>query len=672
MGDLGSIPMSVELGKIGALGRFVVEQDEGKPSRMYGDDALFSVLGGGSDLAPEELFAWWHDRVKEEYYESIELASTIHNDIDEEHVEINYEWIHPQKGDILIRTFGFVNPEYKAGMRTEGIIQDITGIVRLEKNMYEHELEEMREENRTRSVIACLANDYDFVAHINRATDTIKVYRANERFLGNLKRKTIDFDTGYELLLYFAENLHPDDREGFIRKAGKKNVDAILAKVETYQINVRFMIEGEPTYYRFKFASDRADSDEIVVGVLNVDRSIRARERREELRQAVKIANAENEAKTAFLFNMSHDIRTPMNAIAGYTAMAKKYIDYPAKVKDCLDKAELASKSLLKLISQVLDMSRIEAGKIELSMTPFNMIQSFNELLTIVESGARSNGIRIKGVIKNVSKSRVYADDLRMNQVVMNILGNAIKYTKPGGSVTATLEQMPCDEEGFGIYRIIVADTGIGMTEEYMEHIFDTFSRENDSTASKIEGTGLGMSIVKKLTDVMGGKIDIQSEKKKGTTVTLEFKFKLCEGEIKEEVVEEAELDTTILRNKRVLLVEDNEMNREIAKSILEEYGLIVDEAEDGLQAVNKVKSADSKAYDVILMDIQMPRMNGFEAAKKIRLMKSKENIPIVAMTANAFEEDRRKALEAGMDAHLSKPIDVDAMISVLSRMISK
>jgi CheY-like chemotaxis protein len=259
-----------------------------------------------------------------------------------------------------------------------------------------------------------------------------------------------------------------------------------------------------------------------------------------------------------------------------------------------------------------------------------------------------------------------------MNQVVMNILGNAIKYTKPGGSVTATLEQMPCDEEGFGIYRIIVADTGIGMTEEYMEHIFDTFSRENDSTASKIEGTGLGMSIVKKLTDVMGGKIDIQSEKKKGTTVTLEFKFKLCEGEIKEEVVEEAELDTTILRNKRVLLVEDNEMNREIAKSILEEYGLIVDEAEDGLQAVNKVKSADSKAYDVILMDIQMPRMNGFEAAKKIRLMKSKENIPIVAMTANAFEEDRRKALEAGMDAHLSKPIDVDAMISVLSRMISK
>ena len=671
MEGFGSIPMSDELINIGVVGRFAVEMDEGKPARMYADDALISILGAYHVPAGEEFFAWWQERVVEGYLESIESASSIHNGIDDTHIEIRYEWKHPAKGVVTVRSFGFVNPDYKEGIRTEGLIQDITGLIRLEKDGYDLLLKKISEDNRTRSIISCLANDYDFVAHINRSTDIIKIYRANESFLKHMKRPVIDFDTGFELLQYFAENLHEEDRDMFIRKAGKKNVDTILKKVETYQIIVRFMIDGKPRYYRFKFASDKTDSDEIVVGVLNIDKSIRAREKREELRNAVKIANAENNAKTAFLFNMSHDIRTPVNAITGYTAMAKKYLDSPQKVKDCLDKAEIASKGLMRLINQVLDMSRIEAGKVELHMQPINLVQRINEILTIFESRAKTNGIELKGIIKNVSTIMVNIDDTRVNQVIMNIMGNALKYTRPGGGVTTTLEQLPCEEENFGKYRITVKDTGIGMSEEYLDHIFDEFSRENNSTTSKIEGTGLGMSIVKKLMDVMGGEINIVSEKNKGTTVTLDFTFEICEGDVAEETMEEKTIDSSILRGKKVLLVEDNEMNREIAKTILEEYDLIVDEAEDGHQAVNKVAESDTDAYDVILMDIQMPVMGGYEAAEAIRKLNNKSRIPIVAMTANAFDEDRRKALEAGMDDHIAKPIDVDHLITVLIRMVS-
>ncbi|MBR5338445.1 MAG: response regulator [Lachnospiraceae bacterium] len=671
MERFGSIPMSNELKNIGVVGRFAVEMDEGRPARMYGDDALISILGADHVPAGEELFAWWQKRVVEGYLESIESAASIHNDINDIHIEIRYEWKHPKKGVITVRSFGFVNPDYKEGMRTEGLIQDITGLIRLERDGYELLLKKINEDNRTRSVISCLANDYDFVAHINRSTDSIKIYKANELFLKHLKRPVIDFNTGFELLNYFAENLHEEDREMFIRKAGKKNVDTVLKKVETYQIIVRFMIDGEPKFYRFKFASDKTDSDEIVVGVINIDKTIREREKREELRNAVKVANAENNAKTAFLFNMSHDIRTPVNAITGYTAMAKKYVDSPQKVKDCLDKAEIASKGLMRLINQVLDMSRIEAGKVELHMQPVNLVQRFNEVLTTFEVRAKTNNIRLTGVIKNVSTLIVYNDDTRVNQVIMNILGNALKYTRPGGKVTATLEQLPCEEEGFGRYQITVADTGIGMSDDYLERIYDTFSRENNSTISKIEGTGLGMSIVKKLMDVMGGEINIVSEKDKGTTVTLDFKFEICTDDVTEATMEEKTVDSNILSGKRVLLVEDNEMNREIAKSILEEYDLIVDEAEDGCQAVGKVKESGTDAYDVILMDIQMPVMGGFEATEAIRKLNMEQRIPIVAMTANAFEEDRRKALEAGMDDHIAKPIDVDNMITVLTRMVS-
>lgn len=671
MESFGSIPMSDELINIGVIGRFAVEKDEGKPARMYGDDALISILGASHDLVGEELFAWWEERVVEEYLESIDSASSIHNDINDIHIEIRYEWRHPIKGVITVRSFGFVNPDYKEGMRTEGLIQDITGLIRLERNRYELILKRIEDENRTQSVISCLANDYDFVAHINRSNDRIKIIRANEHFLNTLKNPLVDLKTGFELLNFFAENIHEDDRELFIKKAGKKKVDAILSKVETYSFSVRFMIDGEPKYYRFKFASDKADSNEIVVGVRNIDKSVRARAKREELRNAVKIANAANDAKTAFLFNMSHDIRTPVNAISGYTAMAKKYIDSPLKVIDCLDKAEIASKGLMRLINQVLDMSRIEAGKVELHMQPVNLVQRFNEVLTVFESRAETNGIQLTGVIKNLSAAMVYNDDTRVNQVVMNILGNALKYTRPGGQVTATLEQLTCEKEGLGRYRVTVADNGIGMSDDYLGHIFDTFSRENNSTTSKIEGTGLGMSIVKKLMDVMGGEINITSQKNKGTTVTLDFIFEICTDDVKEESMEEKTIDLNILNGKKILLVDDNEMNREIAKTILEDYELIVDEAEDGYQAVNKVKDSDSDAYDVILMDIQMPVMGGFEATEAIRRIDKGHRIPIVAMTANAFDEDRKKALEAGMDDHIAKPIEVNNLITVLIRMVN-
>jgi CheY-like chemotaxis protein len=357
-----------------------------------------------------------------------------------------------------------------------------------------------------------------------------------------------------------------------------------------------------------------------------------------------------------------------MNAVTGFTAMAKKHIDEPEMVKEYLEKIDIAGKQLLSLVNQVLEMSRIESGKIVLKEQKSDIGNVITALMTTYGTHAESKGIKFTATIANVEHRFVSVDSDRINQIMANIIGNAIKYTLEGGSIDCVVNEHVCDRKGYGLYTMVVEDTGIGMAPEFLEHIYDEFARESSTTVSHIQGTGLGMTIVKKLTDLMGGTVKIESEKGKGTKITVSIPMKWCE-DIVPDAIDLKNVETHSLKGMKVLLVEDNEMNREIAEELLTEQGIIVDMAEDGDIAVDKLNKAAPGDYDLILMDVQMPRMNGYEATKAIRKLDNpqKASIPIIAMTANAFEEDKKNAFDAGMNGHLAKPIDTQKLIQTLT-----
>ena len=374
-----------------------------------------------------------------------------------------------------------------------------------------------------------------------------------------------------------------------------------------------------------------------------------------ELERAKDAAESANRAKSAFLFNMSHDIRTPMNAIMGFSAMAEKYIDQPEKVLDCLQKLNVSGEHLLKLINDVLDMARIENGKIELDIRAHSIPDSVNNMEYIFHADLMRKHLDFE-VICDVQNEFAYFDLLRVNQVELNLVGNAIKYTPEGGKIIYSVTQTGF-EDGYATYRCSVKDNGIGMSKEFLAHLFQPFEREKSSRITGIEGSGLGLAIAKHLVEKMGGSIACESEQGKGSEFIIVLRFRVAEQMDVEG--QERPLGPVDFTGKRVLLVEDNVLNREISREILSEEGFLIDEADDGDVAVDKVRWSPDGYYDLILMDIQMPKMNGYEAARQIRQLQDpyQSGIPILALTANAFESDKKEAMEAGMNGHISKPI---------------
>ena len=377
-----------------------------------------------------------------------------------------------------------------------------------------------------------------------------------------------------------------------------------------------------------------------------------------------------NEAKSLFLFNMSHDIRTPMNAIIGFAELGKKYIGDRERIEDSLNKIKFSGDYLLQLINNVLDMARIESGKLEIEEQPENLQSIAVGISSMMREMAKKTNIEyISGI--TAEDKVLYIDKLHLTQAIVNVISNSLKYTKPGGRVETTIEQLPCGREGWARFRFVCRDTGIGMTKEFLKHIYEMFSRERNTTASGVQGTGLGMAITKRLVEAMDGEMQIESEVGRGTTVTAEMEFRKAEAQEATEEEKVATVDESVLKGKRVLLVEDNELNREIAHEVLADFGMEVTEAEDGSVAVDIIKEKGTAAFEVILMDIQMPCMDGYQATRKIRSLEGGDShLPILAMTANAFEEDRRKAKEAGMDEHIAKPIDVDLLRQTLLRFV--
>lgn len=387
-------------------------------------------------------------------------------------------------------------------------------------------------------------------------------------------------------------------------------------------------------------------------------------------RQEHKRAKSANQAKTRFLFNMSHDIRTPMNAIMGYTELLKDNFDNKSKREDYLDKIKSSGSFLLGLINNVLEVARIESGKTEVKNEPMLIGSLLGDLMLIYVDLFEKKGVAFE-FSSAVKTKAIYCDIVKLNEIYLNILSNAYKYTPKGGKVSVKTRDLPGDKDGYIKIECIISDTGIGMSKDYLPHLFEDFTREQTYTDNKISGTGLGMAIVKKLVTLLGGTITVDSELGKGTTFVITIQHQIADEKLLEEKSMRQDIKTDF-SGKNVLLVEDNELNAEIAMEILKNSGFSVEHAYDGNKCIKMLEEHPSDYYDLILMDIQMPVLNGYEATIKIRCMGDsvKAHIPIIALTANAFEEDKLDALNAGMNGHLSKPIEVQKLQEELSRII--
>lgn len=387
--------------------------------------------------------------------------------------------------------------------------------------------------------------------------------------------------------------------------------------------------------------------------------------------EASRKAREAGKVKSTFLANMSHDIRTPMNAILGFSDIIAKHPDDEVVVRDAVAKIHASGDILMKIINDVLDLSKIESGKLRLEETVIDLNQLAENLGKMLEYSMEKGGIEFR-VVNELQNSYVWCDITKLQQILVNILNNAVKFTPEGGKITLQYQQEQA-KDGLAEYRITVQDTGIGMDEEFQKHAFEAFERERISTESKIEGTGLGLAIVKKLVDLMEGHVTIHSKRGRGTAIIIELPLKIAE---KTELQKGVSCRRTVsdLTGTRILLVEDNDLNAEIATEILTSRGFLVDRAENGRVCVECLEQAESDYYQIILMDIQMPEMNGYDATKKIRSMSDidKAFTPIIAMTANAFEEDHRRAIQVGMDGFVIKPIEVDKLMQEIQLLYEK
>lgn len=411
----------------------------------------------------------------------------------------------------------------------------------------------------------------------------------------------------------------------------------------------------------------------LLVCVYHILQNQRAKDREQQmlLRKSAAAAEAANKAKSAFLFNMSHDIRTPMNAIIGYAGLSRNHLHEPDKLSEYLSNIRTCGQKMLSIIDNILEIARIENNQIVLEESICNIEESFDSCIVMFNTAVQEKHQTIT-VHKQVANPYVYIDSSHLSEIVLNVISNAIKYTGQNGKIDCCLTQKPHEDADWCYMKISIADNGIGMSEEFQTHIFESFSREHSSTISGIEGTGLGMGIVKNLVDLMHGTIEIQSSPGKGSTFTICIPCRTARKEEAEPRKSSSDRPQKTFAGKRILLAEDNDLNAEIAIELLSEEGLLVDRVSNGVACVKKLEKAAPDFYDLILMDIQMPVMNGYDATRKIRQLEDpfRSSIPIIAMTANAFAEDRQKALFVGMNDHVAKPVDMNVLIPVLEKHI--
>ncbi len=527
-----------------------------------------------------------------------------------------------------------------------------------------------------REIIEGLGKEYFSVLAVELDKDRVLSYREsgeNGKIISDFCRKC--GNRWSKIIPSYAEMMVSDNTNGeFENQLG---LETLRSQEKDYSMTYEFKLETGINYHqvRVAFVKKKDGTRMAVVGTRNIDSLIKKERMQEEkLKKAYVAAENANKAKTEFLNNMSHDIRTPMNVILGYNHLMKSQLT-ESKQLDYQKKIEQSGKLLLAIINNVLDMARIESGKIKVDENYERVGEVVDEIISTFSSEAEEKEIHLSGSMK-VTHRNILCDGTKIREIYVNLVSNAMKYTPRGGNVTITVEELPCEKEGYMKVKSEIKDTGIGMSKEYLPTLFEPFSREQNTTTRRIGGTGLGMPIVKKMVDLMGGSIEVASELGKGTVFTFTLMHKIADRKFysqKTEAAETSEMGKN-LSGKHVLLAEDNDLNAEIAVTVLEETGIVIERVEDGIQCVNRVAQMSPGTYDLILMDIQMPNMDGYQAAQCIRHLddKMKAEIPIIAMTANAFAEDRKKAFDAGMNGHIAKPIDIEKLGAVILSVLNK
>lgn len=598
-----------------------------------------------------------------------------------------------------------VNLEYCVNNKS-GEIRHVMGNIKLIKENGEllcqrflldctaQKLKEKEKERQQAELIYALSIDYNFVYFLDLNTGygtQLRLDEENECLFGNIFNEELLFEENMER--YINIFVCDEDKDQLKQAVSCDWMRKELSERKQCHVNYRTEKDGEMRYFQMKLVRTGVWDETgrgVVLGFRSVDEEIRNEmEQKSLLEDALFEANRASQAKSVFLSNMSHDIRTPMNAIVGFTALAISHIDQKERVETYLEKIKTSGNHLLSLINDVLDMSRIESGKMRLQEQCCNLPELLNGLQNIVQADVHAKHQQLSVDASNIRNQEVYCDKLRLNQVLLNLVGNAVKYTEEGGSISLKVTERTGAAKGCASYDFCVRDTGIGMSETFVAHIFEPFEREKNTTISGIQGTGLGMSITKSIVEMMDGSIEVKSKQGVGSEFTVSFTFQLVAGPesladpnslyfdiIEKKVLQEDEQEEDTKQaeagQRRILLTEDNELNQEIAVEILSGAGFYTEVAENGKVAVDMLRRSKPGYYQLVLMDIQMPVMNGYEATRAIRALEDQElsSIPILAMTANAFEEDRQKALMSGMNGHIAKPIDIDRLLDTLGQIL--
>lgn len=524
---------------------------------------------------------------------------------------------------------------------------------------------------QARHEVEALSAGYSYICLINLETGDVELIKGNN--IPGLNGRYTQMD--HNILLEQVNRLiaKPFRKSSFEFYDSKTIAKRLEGKNSLFHTCER----TDGTWILSMIVPQKYDENGRVVSVLLANRDFteekkRELEQEEALRQEKIKAEKANEAKSIFLFNMSHDIRTPMNAIVGYSQLMKKELTNP-KLIHYQEMIEQSSKLLLSIINNVLDMARVESGKMELDEN-YEVIGNISQLVcSAFAAEASRKNIELDKIV-NVEHKHIIVDSTKMQEILSNLISNAIKYTSAGGKVTIDTKELPYDKEGYVLIQTKVSDTGIGMSEEFLPSLFELFTRERNTTLSKIPGTGLGMAIVKNFVDLMNGSIEVESELGKGSTFTITIPHKIANKDYTNRNIKDSNECDIDFMGKRILLAEDNELNAEITTTILSEMGFKVKAVEDGIFCVNEIQHQPANTYDLILMDIQMPNMDGYKATHCIRRLSQPEkaNIPIIAMSANAFEEDKKKAFDVKMNDYITKPIDFQKMEQVLKHILSK
>lgn len=650
-----------EILRASRMGMWRVEMEEGKPPRFYADEVMDELLGIDREITPEERFVFHRSRI---HPEDMRLFQEYSDKLTEARTEIVYRYIHPVSGAMFVRCGGERDTSVTEYVAVTGIHQDISETVRIEKEKEaERRLAELNDSLRKEKlrqdiyykelldIENCGVLAYTMPGHkvIHMNAEALRMYgiesvEAAQRELGPLLRQVYYPDS--DVLNQLKKLRNEDDMVDYecIIGKGKANECHALAKTKVVHI---------PTGERAVLTTFVDVSDMVM------------------LKNALRRAEEGSRAKSSFLFAMSHDLRTPMNAIIGYAELMEAHWGEKEVTTNYLQKLKGASQFLLALIGNVLEIARIESGKETLNEAPWNLMM-LEETLDILLDGEISRKQLTVNRNVNIRHANVYCDALKIREIIMNLLSNAVKYTSEGGKIVLDIEEKPSARDGFMTLQIRVSDNGIGISKEYVPYIFDAFTRERSSSESGIIGTGLGLHIVKSFVDLMNGDISVKSEPGKGTCFTVEISCrKIPEEELQQQMEEQPE--NVSLAGRRLLLAEDNGLNAEIAMTILQDADAEVELAADGKIAVDKLQDVPVGYYDAILMDIQMPNMNGYEATKAIRkLTDERAKMPIIAMTANAFEEDRQAALAAGMDDYVAKPVEISELFRTIMKHLKR